>query len=235
MTTSDWPVLPHRPLEQLSPRLWRVEGDLASGPLKRVMAVARLADGSLVLHNAIALEEPAMKELEALGKVAWIVVPNGFHRIDAARFAKRYPDAKVISPPGGKGRIGQVVRVDADYRDFPADPHVSFEVLEGTKGAEGVMIVKDDDGVSLVFNDAVFNMPHPSGFSGFVMKHVTQSSGGPRVSRLGKLFLVKDKAAFRAHLERLAATPGLRRFLVAHHETVREDAARVLREVASAL
>lgn len=235
MTTSDWPVLPHRPLEQLSPRLWRVEGDLPSGPLRRVMAVARLSDGGLVLHNAIALEEPAMKELEALGRVAWIVVPNGFHRIDAPRFAKRYPEAKVICPPGGKGRIGPVVRVDADYRDFPGDPHVSFEVLEGTKGAEGVMIVRDEDGTSLVFNDAIFNMPHPSGFSGFLMKHVMQSSGGPRVSRLGKLFLVKDKGAFRAHLERLAKTPDLRRFLVAHHETVSDEAARVLRDVAASV
>jgi len=74
-----------------------------------------------------------------------------------------------------------------------------------------------------------------SGFSGFVFKHVTRSSGGPRVSRIARLFLVKDKAAFRAHLERLASTKDLRRVIVSHHETITEDPAGALRAVAATL
>jgi hypothetical protein len=199
------------------------------------MAIARMADGGLVLHSAIALDAPGMAALDALGRVAFVVVPNALHRIDAPRFAARYPEAKVICPPGGRAKVAAVVRVDADYRAFPADPHVSIQVLEGTKGAEGVMVVRDDEGASLVFNDAIFNMPHAPGIAGFLVNHLMKSSGGPRVSRLGRLLLVKDRASFQAHLTRLAETPDLRRILVAHHETIASDPKRVLLEVAASL
>jgi hypothetical protein len=48
------------------------------------------------------------------------------------------------------------------------------------------------------------------------------------------MFLVKDRAAFAAHLERLA-TPDLRRVIVAHHETITNDPAGALRTVAASL
>jgi hypothetical protein len=231
----NWPVLPHCPLEQLSPRVRRVEGDLEGMPLKRVMTIARTASGKLVVHNAMALDDAGMTALDAFGPVGWVVVPNGYHRIDAPRFARRYPDAKVLCPPGARAKVERVVRVDGTYADFPEDPHVRFEVLDGTREGEGVMIVTDEDGTTLVFNDAIFNMPHVTGFSGFVFKHLTQSSGGPRVSRIARLFLVAEKASFRAHLQRLANVPNLRRVIVSHHETITNEPTRVLREVAASL
>jgi hypothetical protein len=89
-------------------------------------------------------------------------------------------------------------------------------------------------GVSLVFADAVFNMPHLPGFHGFVLRHITGSSGGPRVSRVARLLLIKDKAAFAAHLERLA-TPDLQRVIVAHHQTISDDPAATVRRIAASV
>jgi hypothetical protein len=230
---STWNVLPHRPIEKLTPSLWRIEGDL--DPLKRVMSVARLADGGLVVHNAIAMDDASMAELDAWGPVGFIVVPNGFHRLDAPVYKSRYPAAKVLCPRGAKKKVEEVVPVDGSYDDLPADPRVKLEHLAGTNDTEGVLVVSDDGETSLVFNDAVFNMPHLSGFTGFVFKSVTASSGGPKVSRLFRLFMMKDKTAFRAHLERLAALPGLARILVSHHETITRDAAGTLRAIAATL
>ena len=224
-----WKVLPHRPLEQLADNLWRVEGDLQGMPLKRVMAVVRLADGGLVIHNAIAMDEPSMLQLDALGKVRYLVVPNGFHRMDARRFANRYPEAKVVCPKGSRKKVEEVVPVNLTYEEFPKDSTVSFTTLDGVGEQEGVMNVRSSDGVSLLLNDALFNMPHVGGLHGFVFKHITKSSGGLRVTRLTKLMLVKDRAAFAAHLKRLADTPELRRVLVAHHQTVTENAASAMR------
>lgn len=233
---SAWRVLPHGPIEKLSENVLRVEGDLAGGPpLKRVMTVARMQDGRLVIHSAIALEETAMAELEAFGPVSFVVVPNHWHRLDAARFATRYPDAKVLCPPGSRKKVEQVCRVDGSYDAFLSDGRVRLELLDGVNELEGVMHVQEEDGVTLVFNDALFNMPHKTGLSGFILRHVTGSSGGPRVSRLVRTFVLKDKRAFRAHLERLAATPGLRRIVVAHHQTIEDEPARALREVAATL
>jgi hypothetical protein len=96
------------------------------------------------------------------------------------------------------------------------------------------MIVKSGERTSLVFTDSIFNMPHKTGFHGFVLKHVMKSSGGPRVTRIGRMFLIKDKPAFAAQLEQLAAQ-GVTRVVVAHHEVISVDAAGALRDVAASV
>ena len=237
VTSGDWRVSPHGPIQTVSANVRRVEAKLERGPpLVRVMTIARMSDGRLVIHSAIALEVRAMRELDELGPVAFVIVPSAMHRLDAPGFAARYPSAQVLTPPGARARVEKLVRVDGTYKEFPEDGRVRFELLDGVGGAEGVMIVDDgDDGVTLVFNDTLFNMPHQPGLTGFVLKHITGSSGGPRVNRLARLLLVRDKAALRANLERLAGLPRLRRILVAHHEPIANAPARVLLDVASTL
>lgn len=231
-----WTVLPHQPIERLEDDLWRVEGSLPGIPLRRVMTIARRGDGRLVIHNAIALDAAAMAELDAWGEVGFILVPNGFHRLDARVFKERYPKAAVLCPRGSREKVEEVVAVDGAYDDFPADPGVRLETLDGVGAAEGVMIVESPGGrVTLVFNDAVFNMPHGTGFSGLVFRYLTQSTGGPRISRLVKLFVIKDRRAFRDHLARLAALPGLYRMIVSHDRTSEGDAAEALRRAIGTL
>jgi len=231
---ASWTVLGHRPIEKLSSRIWRVEGDLPGNmPLERVMTIVRLSDGRLVIHNAIALEDAAMREIEAWGPIAFILVPNGYHRLDAPAFHARYPSARVLCPPGSRARVAEVVADVGLYAELPEDPALSHGPVDGTAEEEAFLKVEDETGVTLVLNDAVFNMPHRTGFQGFVLKHLTQSSGGPRVSRVGRFFLVKDRAAFAACLRRLADTPGLRRVIVSHHETITESPGEALRAAAA--
>jgi hypothetical protein len=229
-----WNVLPHGPIEQLEDNLWRVEGSLPNMPLKRVMTLARLASGVIVIHNAIALDAPAMAELDALGRVAFIVAPNRWHRLDLHAFRTRYPTALVLAPPGSREKVAEVEPSVADLTALPPDPNVSLGVIDGTNGLEALMTVNAHGRISVVFADTVFNMPHLPGFYGFILRNITGSSGGPRVSRIARLFVVKDKAAFAAHLERLA-TPDLRRVIVAHHQTITDDPAGALRRVAASV
>lgn len=229
-----WTVLGHRPIEKLESNLWRVEGDLPGMPLKRVMTVARLGDGRLVVHNPMALDDAAMKELDAFGAVAFVVVPNRMHRLDARPFAARYPDARVLAPSGSRAKVAEVVAVAGTYADFPADAGVALAELDGLSGFEGVMTVRSGARATLVFNDTIFNMPHVTGLQGFVLRHVTQSTGGPRVSRFERMFFVKSRPALRAHLERLA-TPDLARIIVSHHETITDRPAETLRAIAASL
>lgn len=233
MSDADWNVLPHGAIEKLSPRLWRVEGSLPNMGLRRVMSVAKLGDGRLVVHNAIALDEPQMQELERWGEIAWVIVPNGYHRLDAPRFAKRYPNAKVLCPQGARKDVEKKVAVQGGYDALPSDPHVSLSMLAGLGGLEGLMTVRDESGASLVFNDAIFNMPHLPGATGFVLKHLTQSTGGPKLTRIGRLFLVKDRRAFADELVRLSSTPELARIIVSHHEMITSAPSDVLRAVAA--
>jgi hypothetical protein len=232
---TQWKVGPHAPIEKLTDNLWRVEASLPKMPLKRVMTLARLADGRIVVHNGVALDDDAMRAVEAWGEPTWLLVPNGYHRLDAPAFKARYPKIRVLCPRGARKKVEQVVAVDGTYDDFSADANVSLEHLASLRDEEGVMRVRSADGVTLVLNDFVFNMPHLPGSHGWVLRHVTGSSGGPRVSRLVRWFLMRDKSAARADLERLAATPDLVRVVVSHHETIATRPAEVLREIAAAL
>jgi hypothetical protein len=230
------PVLPHGPLEPLAENLWRVEGALPRGPIRRVMTVIRRADGELMIHSAILCDEATQRAIEALGPVRWLLVPNGFHRLDAPAYAARYPGLRVYCPPGARALVAKKVEVHGVYADVPPDPTVSLEGIDGVRDGEGLVRVRSADGVTLVLNDLVFDMPHAEGLGGLVVRHVFASSGGPRVSRLGRLFLIEDAARARASLEALAATPDLARLVVSHHGVRRAaDAAAALRTAAASL
>jgi len=230
----EWTVLRHGPIEKLEPNLWTVTGTLQGMALKRVMTLARLGDGRIVIHSAVALDEASMAKIEEWGRPAVLLVPNAFHRLDAPAYVGRYPDLRVLCPRGGRSKIEEVVTVDGDYDAFEGDPTVTLQYLEGVRKAEGVMIVRSPSGATLVFNDAVFNMPHGKGLAGFIFRYITGSTGGPKVTRLYRTLAIKDRSAFKAHLLKLSETPDLTRIIVSHHRMITDRPAEVLREVADA-
>jgi hypothetical protein len=229
-----WTVCPHGPIEKVSEKIWRVAGPFPGAPFPRTMIVVRLADGRLVIHNAIALDEREMKELEAWGTPAFLIVPNGGHRMDAKIFKDRYPDLRVVGPPGAKRKIEEVVKVDATEVDF-GDANVSYELVAGTGEREGVLVVRSQGGTTLVFNDALMNMQKLPGFGGFVMGLIGFTGPKPKVSGPARIALVKDKKALRADLEKRAGTPDLVRIEVGHGNPITSDPAVALRDAAAAL
>ena len=231
-----WQVLPHDPPEALAPEVWRVVGTVPGMALRRCMIVVRLADGDLLLHSAIALDEAGMAWLEGLGRPRWLLVPNGWHRLDAARYLARYPDIQVVCPPGARKKVSERVPVAYRWQEapLPAGP-VRLEVLDGLRGVEGTVIVEGPEGATLVFTDALFNLPHGHGFFWWFYGRVLRNAGGPKVTTIARMFVVKDKAAYRAHLERLATIPDLRRIVPGHGDVITGDAAATLRQVASTL
>jgi hypothetical protein len=235
-TNGEWPVLPHGKLEPLAENLWWTWGSLKGMSLKRSMVVARRKDGGLVVHNAIALDDAGMKDLEALGAPAYLIVPNAGHRLDAPAYKKRFPKARVFAPRGACEAVAKVVDVEGIYEDFPPDDDVRFEMLHGVGDAEGAMIVRSADGVTVVLNDAVFNMDRKRDPLGFLFTTILGSAPGPRVSRLAKLLFIKDKKALRDDLVRFAEHPDLVRLVVAHEKVAKgADAAQALRQAATYL
>lgn len=233
---SEWAVREHGAIETLAENLWWVWGSISGMSLKRNMTVVRLGSGELVIHNAVALSEAAMRELEAFGTPAFLIVPSQYHRIDAARFKQRYPQLKVYAPRNARAGAEQVVAVDGAYEDFPARDDVRFETPAALGGLEGVMLVRSSDGTTVVLNDAVFNMDKKRDFLGYLFTTLLGSAPGPRVSRLAKAAIIKDKKGFRAELERYAAIPDLVRVIVAHEKVARgADAATALRTAATFL
>jgi Domain of unknown function (DUF4336) len=231
----EWRVGEHGPLQKLEANLWRVEGEVGGTKLRRVMTLAKLADGGLLVHNAIAMTEWQMQEVEAWGPVRYIVVPNAYHRLDCARFKRRYPKAAIVTPKGAVKRVREMTPVDLTFDEFPSDENVELRHLAGTRDAEGVLTVHHEVGSSVVLNDLVFNMPHVGGGVGWFLRYVTRSTGGPVISRVARLLVVHDKSAIVRELDALADIPGLKRVIVSHHEVIDEKPAEVLKSLARSL
>ncbi len=225
-----WTVLPHDPIEKLAPNVWRVEGRLGKS-IRRVMTVARRADGTVIVHNAIALGEDEMREIEALGAVGTMVVPNAYHRQDARIFKQRYPSVRVLCPRAATAKVAQVVAPDGSLADDGKDADVQLTHLEGTREAEGVMQVRSPDGTTLVFNDVICNLPK----TGFPMGYLMGPTGRPSTPRVIRWMVVKDRRALADHFERLAAIPDLRRVIVSHGNVIETQPAETLRAVATEL
>lgn len=224
-----WRVLRHDPVQHLAENLWWVKGALPNMTLERNMTVARLADGRLVIHNGVALEPAAMQALEAWGRPAFLLVPSAYHRLDAAKYKQRYPELVVLAPSGARAKVSEKVAVDGSYQDFPRDARDTSVQLEQPRGLgerEGAMLVRSADGVTLVLNDSVFNMDKKRDLLGRLFTTLMGSAPGPRVSRLAKLAIVKDKKLFRGELERYAAMPDLVRLIVAHEKVAKGPDAR---------
>lgn len=223
-----WTVLPHEPLEKLSDRVWRVEGRLDS--VRRIMTVVRLDDGRLLLHNAIALEEPLMAEIDAWGEVAAILVPNAFHRMDSRIMQARYPKAKVYAPAAAAKAVTKATPVHGTFADVPQGGPVRVAHLAGVKDKEGVIEVEEAGGPTLVFNDLLMNIPPAS----FPMGYVLGPTGRPAIPRMARWFFVSDKAALRADLDRMIArAPG--RAIPGHGRDLTDAVADHLREAAAML
>ena len=129
--------------------------------------------------------------------------------------------------------------IHAHYGDLPRpdpdDDSVSFEHIPGLKNLEGAMFVRTGSELTVVMNDAMFNLEHQKGFFWWVYGRLLGATGGPRVTVIGRLFLVKKKAAYGAWLQRTAKLDGLKRLIVAHDHVIDENAAQALEQVASTL
>jgi hypothetical protein len=225
-----WNIRPHSRIEKLAPNLWRVVGVL-NAQNQRTMVLVRLADGRILIHNAIPLDEPSMAEIDAWGEVAAILVPNGFHRQDARVMQERYPNAKVYAPSGAVRRASKATAVTGGYAAVPADATVAVRDLDGIGTREGVLLVRSPDGVSAIFCDTILNLPKLSGLLGFFL-HPTGTLSVPRPT---SLVFARDRKALRADLERIASEDGLVRVIPGHGDVVADDASRRLRDAASRL
>lgn len=210
--------MPHGPLVQLEENLWLVEGETRMKALGRKMVVARNGD-SLFVHNAIMLDDATFKMLDALGRVKTIFVPNRFHDMDAGRMHARYPDAVLAALPKTRARLSKKFPRLIDLAPAHLIESVKIRAIAGLRDDENVMEIAHGGRVTQVYTDALFNLPDMPGMGGLFLRLVG-SSGGFKMTRIGRLFTLADRNAFRAFLEEQSRRDDLVRVIVAHGRTV---------------
>jgi hypothetical protein len=228
----EWTVLPHGKLTRINERIVEAVGELKMPLLElpRRMTVVRLNTGNLAIFSAIALREPDMVELEALGRPGFLIVPSVRHRLDAPAYAKRYPGITVVAPRAGKEKIGEVVRVDTSTPDF-GDPSVRYVEV----AADSALEVDGDDGLTIIVNDLIGDIHGETGIGGWLLRVMGFAGDDPHVPGPVKLALGKHKSEVAQQFRRWAERDDLRRIMVSHGDTIMSDPRGILRTLAASL
>lgn len=232
----EWTVGPHGDVENIADGVLSVPGEIVMplGRFPRRMTVVRLEDGTTAIWSAIALAEPDMAKIEALGEPAFLIVPNPGHRTDIRIYKDRYPDLTVITPPGAKDLVEEAVPVDAT-NDVLGDSEVQFVVVAGSDDMESALVLRRGGRAILITNDIIGHVTHPHGLGANVMARLFDYGvHEPSVPRTVRRF-IKDPKALAGQMRSWADLPGLDLIIVSHVDPIRDDPAGCLRRLADDL
>lgn len=232
-----WTVQPHETLEELDEGLLTVAGEIVMplGRFPRRMTIVKLSGDRTAIFSAIALEEEEMAQIEALGQPEFMVVPSDHHRLDALIWKERYPDIKVLTPPGARKGVEEVVPVDATD-DVLGDREVVFQTVPGTDGHESALLVRRPAGTSLMVTDVIAHVAHPHGIGANLMARMFGFGvKAPRVPKPVRAKIVTDPHALARQFRAWAAEPNLKRIVPAHGDIIDTNPAAVLDTLASSL
>jgi hypothetical protein len=230
-----WIVQPHGPLQMVAEGILSAAGSIAMplGRFPRRMTVIVLASGGVAVWSPIPLDDAQMARLDSLGPVRFLIVPNAGHRLDILAWKARYPEAKVIAPPGARDAVAEAVAVDATDNVL-ADPGVTLERVAGTKADEFAMLVSREDGATLILNDILASVRHPHGLGANIMARLFGFGvKRPRTSRLVRRMYVADGRAVAQQFRRWAEIEDLRRVIVSHVDIISYAPAEALRRAAA--
>lgn len=185
--------------------LWSAEQDFGwQGGLIRVpvrMTVIRLGSGTLVLHSPVHISAELRAELDALGPVGFIVVPEAHGRF-AEQASQTFPSARLLAAPRppSKRRSLPFAGSLADQPPAQWAGHVESQLVLGFPLHEVVLFHRPSR--SLVLTDLCSNIQRSSFRIArlfFRANGMWRRFGPSRILRR----VVTDRSAFRQSLERV--------------------------------
>jgi hypothetical protein len=205
------------------------------GNFPRRMTVVALSNHRAAVWSAIPLREPDMRRIEAVGDPAFLIVPGIAHRLDIKPWKQRYPQAKIVCPPGARHAVEQILPVDATS-DVLDDPSARLETVPGVGAKEAALLVRRGGRVSLILNDVLANVRHPNGIGAHIMARLLGFGvARPKVPWLSRRMFVDDSKALAAAFRKWADDPALTRIVVSHGDVIDRAPRDVLARVAADL
>ncbi len=189
---------PHR-LKAYGKNIWAVRSSLAMGPMdiSTQMSVVRLPDGSIVLISPIAMDNSLQEQINALGRVTYIISPNNFHHLFANQAQATFPNAQFICPDA---LVKRVKSLPSHLDLHTLNPDVWQGQIETLRISPSHMadevVFYHGESKTLIVTDL---LQHMSGNMTFFSRLFARMAGihhKLRVSRLFKL-MVKNKQEFR--------------------------------------
>ena len=218
------------PLRPLAPDLWVADRPQTfyGLPVGTRMTVIRLADGALLLHSPVALDAQLRSELDAIGRVRYVVAPNRVHHLYAGDVAKAYPEARLWVGPGLERKRPDLTFVAVLGDDAPEEWRDAVaQVFFRGRPYENEVVFFHRPSRTLILCDLAFNFGPRTATSTRLLMQLVRSYGVFGPSKLDPL-LIRDRAAARASLERILAWD-FDRVVVAHGDVLESGGREALR------
>ena len=192
------------------------------------MTVVRLPGNNLWLHSVVAIDDILDDEIQALGQVRHIVMPDLYHHVYASDAIQRWPAAKVFAPAGMRQKRPEL-RIDSDLSETP-DASWCGEIvpvhIDGSTLDETVFI--HGPSRTLVCADLVENFDTSSDFATRLYLKAAGLQGRVAFSRLLRP-VYRDRPAARRSLERLLKLD-FDRVVLAHGRVLEHGGPAAVRE-----
>ena len=222
-------------LEPLGDGIWIADGPVVVAAMgfhyPTRMAVIRLDNGDLFIWSPVGLTDPLRREMEALGRVRFLIAPNDLHHLSLGDWARAYPEAAIRAAPGLSGKRPDLT-LDGELGDAP-DPEWAGEVdqvtMRGNRITTEVVFFHRRSG-TVLFCDLLQRLPRGwySGWRAVVARLDLMTAPSPAVPRKFRLAFSDRRAARRA-VDRVLAWP-VEAVVIAHGEPIRKDGGAALRE-----
>ncbi|KAL3933522.1 MAG: hypothetical protein SGBAC_010360 [Bacillariaceae sp.] len=232
--------------------LWHITAKFNGNgpPLRRMIIYRPPKTKSLILVSPTAVHEEIMLQMEALGCVDYLIIPNAYHRADAAVFHQRYPKAKIATLPDWvRNKVSEVVPVDMDVRELAKVFESSVKVLRiGGMGdpskedgdfeyAYEFLCVGSNNTWAFVVTDSLFNFQDKSTANWiFGTRGIEQSDGccTPKMGRISK-YMAVDKKLVQEFYSGLAKRDDISMILMAHGDVFIGDTKKAFQDIADDL
>lgn len=197
--------------------------------LRARSTVIRLADRRLLIHSPPLPTPDLCAEIEALGEVSYLLVPNSFHHLATPAFAARYPAASVIGPrsAAAKNRALKLQRELTPEALTSAIPDCEAIPLEGCPFLDETVIFHRPTG-SLLGADLLISAGAGDHFSWRWAARITGCYGKPSVPPDVRGKTRANQVTARA-IDRMTSLP-IQRILVAHCDPIVDRPAAKLAE-----
>jgi hypothetical protein len=218
------------PLRELAENIWIAERPQRFYGLEvgTRMTVIRLADGSLLLHSAVALDPELRNELDSIGRVRFAVVPNRVHHLYAGEVGGAYPDVRLWVAPGIEIKRPDLEFVGVLGDEAPAEwkDEVDQVFFRG-RPYENEVVFLHRASLTLIMCDLAFNFGPRAAAPVRLLMRLLRSYGRFGPSKLDPL-LIRDRRAARQSLERILAWD-FDRVVIAHGDVLESGGRDALR------
>ncbi|MCL6417635.1 DUF4336 domain-containing protein [Aestuariirhabdus sp. Z084] len=227
-------------MNQLSDGLW-IHDDIMSllgVPLRVRMTIVRLSSGGLWVHSPTRLLPELASEVESLGAVEYLVGPNNGHNLWLDEWHQAYPEAALYVSPGIPAKIRS-----NQYRLLGASPVLAWKKdleqvhIQGAPFFDETVFFHPRTG-SLIVTDLIQHYDaRPPGLAGLITRWVLEPMGFKGICLappLKRKFILKDKLAFSAAIDRIAQWD-FERIIIAHGDIIESRAKEIFVQLCDGL